>query len=415
MLNPIFYGSVPALAWVALLLVVAPAAIALTPSSPNAVTLGAAADVAWQRQPEQRSLAARQQAAAAHREAASRWTPEPLAVEASTRTDRIGSRQGAREVAVGVSVPLWLPGERGRSQALAESEAQSLASRVAAARWRIAGQVRQAWWQWHLARQDTVSAAARLAATEQLAADAAKRVRAGDLARADQHQADSAVAAARVEQAWAQTALAAATQALRALTGELPEGLPTDAEPLPEPAPDPARHPALLELQHRAATLQRARDMAAAQTRANPELSLGTVHERGGSGEPTTRSVAVGLRVPLGGGAQHQAKVANAAAELEDVRAALDLAQTQTSADVEAARQRVEQARAGLSAAELQARLANQTRGFIDKSFRLGQTDLPTRLRIEAEAANADRQAARGRIELAAAISAWRQALGLLP
>ena len=32
-----------------------------------------------------------------------------------------------------------------------------------------------------------------------------------------------------------------------------------------------------------------------------------------------------------------------------------------------------------------------------------------------AEAAEADRQAARSRIELAAAISAWRQALGLLP
>ena len=44
-----------------------------------------------------------------------------------------------------------------------------------------------------------------------------------------------------------------------------------------------------------------------------------------------------------------------------------------------------------------------------------GESDLPTRLRIEAEAADAERQAVRARIELAAAISAWRQALGLLP
>jgi cobalt-zinc-cadmium efflux system outer membrane protein len=34
---------------------------------------------------------------------------------------------------------------------------------------------------------------------------------------------------------------------------------------------------------------------------------------------------------------------------------------------------------------------------------------------IEAEATEAERQTARTRIELAAAISAWRQALGLLP
>ena len=43
------------------------------------------------------------------------------------------------------------------------------------------------------------------------------------------------------------------------------------------------------------------------------------------------------------------------------------------------------------------------------------ETDLPTRLRIEADAADAERQAARSHIELAAALSAWRQALGLLP
>ena len=68
-----------------------------------------------------------------------------------------------------------------------------------------------------------------------------------------------------------------------------------------------------------------------------------------------------------------------------------------------------------LAAAERRAQLARESRGFFDKSFRLGETDLPTRLRIEAEAADAERQAARARIELAAAISAWRQALGLLP
>jgi outer membrane protein, heavy metal efflux system len=398
--------------WLVVLLVTMPPAAAQTPAG---TSLRAAADAAWQRQPEQRSLAARQQAAAAQRTAAARWTPEPLSVEAGTRTDRIGSRQGARELTLGVSVPLWLPGERGRSQALADSQAQGLDSRVAAARWRIAGQVREAWWQWHLAHQDAVSAGTRLAAAEQLATDAAKRVRAGDLARADQLQVDGAVAAARVEQASAQAALAVATQALRALTGELPDGLPTNAEPLPEPAPDPARHPALLELQDRAAVLQRARDLAAGQTRANPELSLGTVHERGASGEATARSVAIGLRVPLGGGAQHQAKVANAAAELEDARAALDLEQNRITADGQSAQMRVTQAQLALNAAELQARLAGQTRGFIDKSFRLGETDLPTRLRIEAAAADADRQAARARIELAAAVSAWRQALGLLP
>jgi cobalt-zinc-cadmium efflux system outer membrane protein len=72
-------------------------------------------------------------------------------------------------------------------------------------------------------------------------------------------------------------------------------------------------------------------------------------------------------------------------------------------------------AKAALAAAERRAQLAAESRGFFDRSFRLGETDLPTRLRIEAEAAEAQRQAARARIDLGAAVSHWRQALGLLP
>jgi cobalt-zinc-cadmium efflux system outer membrane protein len=93
----------------------------------------------------------------------------------------------------------------------------------------------------------------------------------------------------------------------------------------------------------------------------------------------------------------------------------LALERERLMAEREAARVRVGAYRTQLAAAERRAQLARESRGFFDKSFRLGETDLPTRLRIEAEAAEAERQAARTRIELAAAISAWRQALGLLP
>ena len=46
---------------------------------------------------------------------------------------------------------------------------------------------------------------------------------------------------------------------------------------------------------------------------------------------------------------------------------------------------------------------------------RFGETDLPTRLRIELEASDASRQAAVAKINYAVAISNLRQALGLLP
>ena len=84
-------------------------------------------------------------------------------------------------------------------------------------------------------------------------------------------------------------------------------------------------------------------------------------------------------------------------------------------AKLEAARLRVEMAQAQRNAAEKRARLAVESRGFFAKSFRLGESDLPTRLRVELEAVEAERQAARARIDHAAAVSSLRQALGLLP
>ena len=120
-------------------------------------------------------------------------------------------------------------------------------------------------------------------------------------------------------------------------------------------------------------------------------------------------------RIPFGGGPRHDSRVASARADAAEAQAQLALDRTRLQSERDAVVARVDAARVQLAAAERRATLARETRGFFEKSFRLGETDLPTRLRIDAEAHEAERQAARSRIELAAAISAWRQALGLLP
>ena len=84
-------------------------------------------------------------------------------------------------------------------------------------------------------------------------------------------------------------------------------------------------------------------------------------------------------------------------------------------ANVESKALLVKTAQIKVSASEKRALLATETRTFFDKSFRFGETDLPTRLRIELEATDANRQAADAKINYAVAISNLRQALGLLP
>lgn len=388
-------------------------------SAAGPLSLRSAFEAAWARQPEALALQVRRDAARAQRSAADSWTPEPAALELSNKTDRLNRNQGAREIEVGVAVPLWLPGERSRSAALADAETAAIESRAIAAQLRVAATVREAWWQWQRARIEQDTTRELLASTRRIAADVARRTKAGDLARADQHQADGAVATAEASQAQAEAGLAAARQHLRALTGTAPTSndVPTAASE-PDPgtaAADIEAHAALQELKDRAAVAERSAALAATQSRANPELMLATTRDRGAFGEASQQTITLGVRIPFGGGPRFDARRASARADATEAQAQLALERERVTAEREAARVRVESARTQLIASERRANLARESRGFFDKSFRLGETDLPTRLRIEAEAADAERQAARTRIELAAAISAWRQALGLIP
>ncbi|MFP5411413.1 TolC family protein [Zeimonas arvi] len=397
----------------------ASAAAAQAAAAGQAPSLGQAFEAAWARQPEAQALPARRDAALARQRASRAWSPEAPALELAARTDRLNDNLGTQELEVGVAMPLWLPGERARSEALAQAESDAVDSLALGARLRVAADVREAWWGWHRARIEAEVASLQLDNARRIAADVARRVGAGELARADRHQADGAVAAAESGLAQARASASTALQRLRAVTGLALR--PADAgdaapEPLPErAAPQAAEHGALRELADRAEVADRTAALAATQRRANPELLLAATRERDAFGEPHRQSITLGVRIPFGAGPRADARIAAARAEALAARARLALERERLLAEREAAGARVDSARMQLAAAERRLELARESRGFFEKSFRLGETDLPTRLRIEAEAAEAERQAARARVELAAAISALRQVLGLLP
>ena len=300
---------------------------------------------------------------------------------------------------------------------LAQAEISFVERRVLASQLRLASSVRDAWWSWQRARVDAELAREQLTNARRLAADVAKRTQAGDLARSDQHQAEGAVAAAEALAAQAQAASAVASAQLAALTGGVaaPDSIHNGTgEPSPVPS-QTARHPLLAELEDRIAVAERTANLISTQKRSNPELTVATTRGRGAFGDRYGQTVLIGIRVPFGSGPRYDARIATAQAEAIEVQSKLILERDQIQADQRGAASRLEAVRTQLVAAQRREMLANESRGFFDKSFRLGETDLPTRLRIEAEAAEAARQAARSRIDLASAISALRQSLGLLP
>lgn len=387
-------------------------------------------DLAWARQAASQALPEQRQAVAARQAAAAAWTPEPVAIEVGGRSDRFNQNRGAAEVELGVAIPLWLPGERAGRQALADTEAGLLEEAQTAWRWQLAGELRSAWWDWHLAREDALLAASELTSAQHLSDDVVRRVAAGVLSRADQHQAAAALASARAAKAEADFRLVKAAAALHTLTGVAPEFSANLASGQSDLLPaQPAMelppviqgegwldaHPRLRVLRFQSEQARHSQSLARTRSRANPEFTLATRRERGARGEAGEQSWAMGLRIPLSSGAQHAAAIADANAALisaeitylrerEQVLFAAQLGQQQWQA---AAQRRL--------ASEEAARLARETLGFFVKSFQLGETDLPTRLRVEQAAFAAERAAQRARIEQAAALSAYRQALGLLP
>jgi cobalt-zinc-cadmium efflux system outer membrane protein len=379
-----------------------------------------ALDAAWARQPEAQSLETWQEAATARREAAGAWTAEPPSLELSAKTDQIARNAGNREYAIGLAVPLWLPGERAQSGALAEAEGQALESRALSARLRTAALVREAWWNWRRLLGERTLAESRLANAQALLADVRLRVRAGDLALSDQYQAEALLASAEAALAEAESNLAPAERQLQALTGA-PPPQPTQQtdldtpEPLPElpAAADADAHPFLRERADRAAVARRAADLARLQTRGNPELVVSFTQERDGFDGLWQRSATFGVRVPLG--SRSRARQATAHAEAIEAESQLRQEQARFLSEHEGSRARVTFLRRQLAAAEKSQTLVDRTRTLFAKSFRLGETDLPAYLRIEQEGLEAGRAALRARIDYAAAISAWRQALGLLP
>lgn len=387
-------------------------------SAPEALSLKMALQAAMARLPEARGAAQRREAADAQVRASGSWTPEPASLDLGVKTDRFTGNDGGREYVAGVSAPIWLPGQRDGSRALAHAEQAAVEQRLAALRWRTAAALREAWWALRRARIETEVAEARLQVAQQLAADVARRVQAGDLARADQHQADGAVAAARAELSSLRSAQSQALLALRSLTGPVLAAQPVFVpEPEPRLASDAAlaAHPLLADLAARADTARRARELAALQRRANPELLLAGTVDRGLGGEPYAQWVTVGVRVPFGSDDRYNARFLAASAEQTEAEAQLAAEQDRLAAEIDTTRERWALAVQAADAAAVRARLAREAQAFYDKSFQLGETDLPTRLRIAHEAFEAELQSARAGVEAALALSLWRQALGLLP
>ena len=403
-------------------------AMAIALASPGAAgappSLIDAYDAAWQQQPEARTLPAWRQAVAARADAAASWLAAPLAVELNGQSDRFGDDLGSREYGIALSFPLWLWDERTQSQRLAGSESDALTTATAAAMLRLAGEVRSRWWQWQRTLVELALAQEQALIATRLVDDVQQRLLAGDLTQADHHQAKSELLAALNERGDAELAMLQAQTQLMTLTAwpetmlQQPSETPASEALPPLPASldeiDPA-HPHLAALLAQIELAKNSQALLATRSRANPELTLGAVTERDSHGEDYQPALQLAIRIPLGGGSRHQAELATASAVRLGLEADAALRRQQLLGEIAVARQAVAIGQEQAIRAAEQARLAVENAGFQRRAFELGESDLPTQLRLLRERGAAVRAARLTAIAHAEAISQLRQALGLLP
>ncbi|MES1980368.1 MAG: TolC family protein [Pseudomonadota bacterium] len=385
------------------------AMLALSAHGQTSSSLRSAVEGAWALSPQAQSLVNRQAELDARSQAASSLISGPPSISLSHRSDRPAKNGGLRESEAALAFPIWSPGVRSATSAAVQADRQAFDQELVMAKIRLAAEVRDLAAQAALARNEALVAQRKQQEAALLAGDVERRVKAGEVARLDLLQAQAFQRQAAAVEAQAESATARVAGQWRALTGL------ADIAELDETTGVGRESPAILAADSRLRAAQ-ARLALTEKDRRDPiEVGVGVTRERPAFGAASDTAFKVTLRVPFGTYGRNAPRLAAAKAELDAAQAdALSVARS-VKADQESAGTELEAARrAEVSAAE-RSRLSTEAQTLIGKSYQLGESDLPTRLRADSERFDAELAHARARVETRRAISKLNQAFGILP
>jgi outer membrane protein, heavy metal efflux system len=377
-------------------------------------SLREAVDAAWALSPAARSADSRRAEVKARERATSSWINGSPSALLAQRSDRFGSNGGFREYEAELELPLWSPGVRSARQREVAAQRLAFEPRQHMARLKLAGEVRDLAAGLALAQTERELAARKHSEALALAQDVERRVKAGDSARVDALQAQALVRQADAGRDQAGLAWSRLLNQWQTLTGLLQAPVLDDVL-APADAGVPPGHPALEAARTLVQAAQARLEFSEADRRDPVALGVGVTRERASVGAAGESSLRVAIKIPFGTDNRNAPRIAAARAELDDAQAELDAVQRQTRADLASALAELETARRTQAGMAERARLSSEVQALVAKSWRLGESDLPARLRADSEKFEADLSLARARVGLQRAISQLNQALGLLP
>ena len=368
---------------------------------------------AFARAPMQASLQSREVMAAARNRVANAILPVAPAVSFTHQNDGLASARGEREWHAELELPVWQPKQRDNRLKVAEAMQSTNSVIQQSLKLQTAGRLREALW--NIAASDNFLSLAvnKLQVAKKLQTDVDKRYRAGELAKTDAMLAEQEVFRAEKEKLRAEAEVMHARHRYFVLTG-LRE-LPASYEEKLSLLEDYTQSPIWLEAQSKVTLAETERDLTQIESRENARLLLNVRSIRGAFDVANNESVGVQVRVPFG--FDTSAAPARAAAEMVvgNAMSERDAMRLELEAAMHEAEHNLNVSRAELAVTIRQNEIARASLLLAQKAFELGESDLVSLLRVQAQAFEAERAFTTQQIQVQWNIARYNQTVGVLP
>jgi outer membrane protein TolC len=378
-----------------------------------ALQLSEVLEKAYLRTPMQASLQSQDMLLTAKNRVANAILPSAPALSVTHQNDAIGSGRGEREWHAELELPVWQLKQRDNRLKVADAMQTSNSAIRQSVKLQVAGRLREALW--NIAANDNSLSLAmnKLEVAKKLQSDVDKRYRAGELARTDVMLAAQEVLRTEKEKVRAEAEVMHARHRYYLLTGL--QELPASYEEKQSSLEDYSQSPIWLEAQSKVGLAETERDLTQVESRENMRVLLNMRSIKGAFDITDNESVGVQVRVPFGTDttaapmrAAAEMVVGSALSEREAMRFELEAAMHEAEHNLSVSR-----AELGITAKQYE--IARESLTLAQKAFQLGETDLVSLMRVQAQTFEAERAFTTRQIQVQWDIARYNQTVGVLP
>jgi outer membrane protein TolC len=380
--------------------------------NPN-LKLGEVLEKTFLRHPLQATLQSRDSVVSAKKLVANAILPTAPAVSLLHQNDVLGSGRGEREWQAEMELPVWLPNQRNNRLKVADASQSSVIASRESLKLHVAGQLREALWDVAANDNNLALALNQLEVANKLQHDVEKRHQAGEMAKTDVMLAQQETLRAEKDKLRAEAEVMHARHRYYLLTGlrELPASYTEKQSELE----DYSQSSIWLEAQSKVGLAETERSLAQVESHENMQVLFNMRSTKGAFDSTANDSVGLKLRIPFGGEtraapikAAAELGVGNALSEREALKYTLEAAMHEAEHNLSVSR-------AELAIANKQFDIAKESVRLAQKAFQLGESDLVSLLRVQAQTFEAERAFTTRQIQVQWDIARYNQTVGVLP